>query len=233
MSLKKIVYGNTTLLDLTNDTITASHLQNGYTAHDANGDAITGTMADNGSAIGLISTAAGTYTIPAGYHNGAGTVSIAASEREKITSANIRNGVTILGVAGTLGLFTGVSPIATDFADGYVAGAGGWTYQANSNNRADIYQVTADHTYFCRLGDTISERWRGCFTTANPVTASGDLSGSCVVFHGENNVPKRACFAYKPRQNGYISIVKTRSGVNDIPTYMFDITGFDLLLGSE
>ena len=39
----KIIYGNQTLIDLTQDTITADKLLVGYTAHDATGATITGT----------------------------------------------------------------------------------------------------------------------------------------------------------------------------------------------
>ena len=43
MAISKIIYGGQTLIDLTADTITAEKLQKGYTAHGANGEAITGT----------------------------------------------------------------------------------------------------------------------------------------------------------------------------------------------
>lgn len=39
----KVVYGGTTLIDLTEDTVDAAHLMSGYTAHDATGAPITGT----------------------------------------------------------------------------------------------------------------------------------------------------------------------------------------------
>ena len=43
MAVNKVVYGENTLLDLTADTIVASALLSGYTAHDKSGAAITGT----------------------------------------------------------------------------------------------------------------------------------------------------------------------------------------------
>lgn len=42
MAVNKVVYGQNTLLDLTADTIVASALMSGYTAHDKSGTAITG-----------------------------------------------------------------------------------------------------------------------------------------------------------------------------------------------
>lgn len=41
-------------------------------------------------------------TIPAGYHDGAGSVTIDPTEKAKIISSNIREGVKILGVTGTM-----------------------------------------------------------------------------------------------------------------------------------
>lgn len=38
----KVVYGNTTLIDLTADTVDAAHLMNGYTAHGADGESVVG-----------------------------------------------------------------------------------------------------------------------------------------------------------------------------------------------
>lgn len=42
MAISKVVYGNKTLVDLTSDTVTAETLADGYTAHDAAGNKITG-----------------------------------------------------------------------------------------------------------------------------------------------------------------------------------------------
>lgn len=62
----------------------------------------TGTMPNNGAVTGTISTKAGAYTVPKGYHDGSGKVQIASAEQAKLTAANIREGVTILGVTGTM-----------------------------------------------------------------------------------------------------------------------------------
>ena len=62
-----------------------------------------GTMANNGSTSGTISTKAGTVTIPAGYTSG-GTVQISSTEQAKVIASNIKSGVTLLGVAGNLSL---------------------------------------------------------------------------------------------------------------------------------
>ena len=43
MAKNKIIFGETVLIDLTADTLTASKLLSGYTAHDRAGDTITGT----------------------------------------------------------------------------------------------------------------------------------------------------------------------------------------------
>lgn len=67
-----------------------------------NGTKRTGTMPNNGAVTGTISTKAQEYTIAQGYHDGSGKVSISSTEQAKIIAQNIRQGVTILGVEGTM-----------------------------------------------------------------------------------------------------------------------------------
>lgn len=80
----------------------AGNILSGKKAFGASGE-IEGSMADNGSTSGTISTKAGTVNIPAGYTSG-GTVSISSTEQAKIIASNIKSGVTILGQAGSLAL---------------------------------------------------------------------------------------------------------------------------------
>ena len=74
----------------------------GKTAY-ARGVKLTGTMPNNASVSGEISTKDGQYSIPQGYHDGGGKVGIAATEQSKLIPGNIKAGVKVLGVTGTYG----------------------------------------------------------------------------------------------------------------------------------
>ncbi len=66
------------------------------------GSVLTGTMPNRGAVTGTISTKAQQYTIQQGYHDGSGKVGISSTEQAKIIATNIRSGVEILGVTGTM-----------------------------------------------------------------------------------------------------------------------------------
>lgn len=91
---------NTADSDTSEATATQAEILYGKTAY-ARGSEVTGTMPNNGAVSGDISTKAGTYTVPQGYHDGSGTVQIATVEQQKIIAGNIKSGVQILGVTGT------------------------------------------------------------------------------------------------------------------------------------
>ena len=74
----------------------------------AKGKVLTGTMPNNGAVSGVISTKNGVYTVPQGYHDGSGKAQIASTEQQKLIPTNIRSGVTILGVEGTMSGSEGV-----------------------------------------------------------------------------------------------------------------------------
>lgn len=145
MAINKVIYGGTTLIDLTSDTVTEDKMLSGYTAHDksgaqitgtctydvdstdataavaeilsgktayARGQKLTGTMKNNGAVSGTISSKEEEYTVPLGYHDGSGKVGIDATEQAKIIPENIREGITILGVEGTMSGTEEVKPQA-------------------------------------------------------------------------------------------------------------------------
>lgn len=86
--------------DTTDANAAASEILSGKTAY-VNKNKITGSMPNNGAVSGTISTRAGTYTVPAGYHSGLGTVGISSTEQAKIIATNIKSGIEILGVTGS------------------------------------------------------------------------------------------------------------------------------------
>lgn len=96
--------GTAKFFDTAGATAAAADILTGKTAFGASGS-VSGSMANNGSTSGTISTKAGTVTIPAGYTTG-GTVSLASAAVSDLQAANVLSGKTILGVAGTLSLPT-------------------------------------------------------------------------------------------------------------------------------
>lgn len=131
----KVIYNGQTLIDLTEDTVEASKVLDGYTFHapsgakvegtctyDADtsdatataseilsgktaykgGSKLTGSMPNRGAVTLTIDDVTDELTIPNGYHDGSGKVKLDATEKAKIIPSNILEGVTILGVTGTV-----------------------------------------------------------------------------------------------------------------------------------
>lgn len=97
--------------DTSDDTAAVGEILAGKTAH-ARGTLLTGTMPNRGAVTGTISTKAQEYTIPQGYHDGSGKVSISSTEQAKLIAKNIREGITILGVEGSMSGSEGMTPQA-------------------------------------------------------------------------------------------------------------------------
>lgn len=98
----EIIEGTCTFdVDSNDATAAVAEILLGRTAY-ARGSKLTGTMPNNGGVTGVINERDQQYIIPQGYHDGSGKVSINADETAKLIPANIREGITILGIEGTM-----------------------------------------------------------------------------------------------------------------------------------
>lgn len=88
-------------VDSQDATVKVAEILDGKTAY-ARGSKLTGTMPNNGGVSLTINTVNGEASIAQGYHDGSGKVGILETEKAKLIASNIKQGITILGVTGTL-----------------------------------------------------------------------------------------------------------------------------------
>lgn len=135
-AISKVVYGNTTLIDLTSDTITASDLAYGVTAHGADGEAITGSSTKDSDTTDADATASEILSGKTAYVN-----------KNKLTGSMTNRG----GVTGTISTVSGAYSIQSGYHDGSGTVAIDSTEQAkiiaeNIKNGVEILGVTGNYT---------------------------------------------------------------------------------------
>lgn len=106
-----IVGTNTYDADTSDATAVAAEILNGKIAY-VSGSKITGTMPNNGAKTLDITDKSTPVTIPMGFHDGSGKAQISSDEQAKLIPTNIREGITILGVTGTMSGSEGMTPQA-------------------------------------------------------------------------------------------------------------------------
>lgn len=136
MAISKVVYGNTTLIDLTGDTITASDLAYGKTAHGADGEAITGSSTKDSDTTDATAQEAEILSGKTAYARGA-----------KLTGSMTNRG----GVTGTISTVAGTYSIQSGYHDGSGTVAIDSTEQAkiiagNIKDGVEILGVTGTYT---------------------------------------------------------------------------------------
>lgn len=105
---------------------------------------LTGTMTNQGAVSTDISAKATEVTIAAGYHSGSGKVKIATAEQDKIIAGNIKSGVTLLGVAGSLAAGVDTSDataVAGHIMTGFTAYGAAGTKLTGTQNPGKLYPI--------------------------------------------------------------------------------------------
>lgn len=169
--------------DTTNDDAVAANLLYGKIAHSYNsstGEAveITGTMPNNGAVSKVLDATSNnqTYTVPAGYHNGSGTVGISLEEKSVTPSTSSQNitpttgkvlsKVTVNAIPAKYGDTTGDTAIASYILAGY---------KAHTISSGSAVQITGSMTD----NGAISGSFNGLTTTSYTIPA-GYTSGGTV-----------------------------------------------------
>ena len=124
-------------------TATASDVLSPKVIVDATGATITGTMPNNGAVSQTLTATTTSYTVPAGYHNGSGTVSIVtetksatpstASQTVTPTTGKLLTQVTVNAIPSEFGDTTGDDAVAANILAGK---------KAHSNDDGDAVAIT-------------------------------------------------------------------------------------------
>ena len=141
--------------DTSDDTAAVGEILSGKTAH-ARGALLTGTMPNNGAQMGSISTKEQEVIIAQGYHDGSGKVSISDDEQAKLVPSNIREGITILGVEGTMSgsesVVAQARTVTPKFTQQVISPEDGYTHLS----QVTVYPITVSYSDNSAGGKTVT-----------------------------------------------------------------------------
>ena len=141
--------------DTSDDTAAVGEILSGKTAH-ARGALLTGTMPNNGAQMGSISTKEQEVIIAQGYHDGSGKVSISADEQAKLVPSNIREGITILGIEGTMSgsesVVAQARSVTPKFTQQVISPEDGYTHLS----QVTVYPITVSYSDNSAGGKTVT-----------------------------------------------------------------------------
>ena len=166
--------------DVTNVTATAAHVLAGDVFVNSSGDEVTGTMNNRGAVSKTLDASTGnqSYTVPSGFHNGSGTVTIVLEEKSATpttssqnitpTSGKVLSKVTVAAIPSNFGDTSDATAVAGDILAGKIA------YGYNSQTGAAV-KLTGSMANNGAISGTID----GLTTTSYSVSA-GYTSGGTV-----------------------------------------------------
>lgn len=227
MAVNHVIFGNETVIDLRDDTVTADNLLFGAKAHGSDGEIITGTIASHEAVNKTFSKLSDSAVIPSGYYNSDGTVSIDLTERAKIIPANIKNGVSILGVEGAVEGLTlnKLTPNGVDITHYWMSKTTSKmyltiTYETKTNTRSDEYIVEAGKNYLARYIAPYGVRCQTAISPVSLIDNTANVNDCSMIapfeFHG-------SIFFTAP-MDGYLIMYKDNTETDGFQTECYEIT---------
>ena len=138
MGVSKVIINGVTKIDITSDTVAANKLLSGYTAHGADGESVSGSIASKTSSD--LSASGATVTAPAGYYASAASKSVASgtegtpvATKGTVSSHSISVTPSVTNVAGYISGGTQTGTAVTVSASELVSGT-----KSISSNGSDI-----------------------------------------------------------------------------------------------
>lgn len=168
----KVIYAGTTLIDLTGDTVDSSTLKSGATAHDSTGKQITGTLTIPASQTKNVelSMASGNQSITP--DSGKVLSKVTVTKPETLIPGNIKEGVSIGGVVGTL-------ESGSKLPDAYVLETYNMSGQITKVDCKNLTEIRRYQFYFCSTltevngWDSVTTVGLGAFQECTNLTISG------------------------------------------------------------
>lgn len=146
MGVSKLIINGTTRFDLTSDTVAAAYLLTNYSAHGADGNAVSGSIASKSSSD--LTASGATVTAPAGYYVTDATKTI--SSGSAATPATTITANPSISVNSSTGLITATASatqsITPTVSAGYVSSGTAGTITVSGSNTSQL-TVKAETTY--------------------------------------------------------------------------------------